>query len=62
MKGKYLGNRPMINWIRKVKNKGSIASNIWIGLIASFPSMGNWLAWKIGNGNQVKLDEDPFIG
>ena len=39
-----------------------MASNIWSGLVASFPCMGKWLAWKIGNGNQVKLSEDQYIG
>ena len=62
VKEKYLINKTVIDWIRNTNKKGSNASSIRRGLINYFPSMGNSLAWKIGNTNQVKIGEDSFIG
>lgn len=35
---------------------------MWIGLSEAYSSMGNWLAWKVGNGCELRLGVDPFIG
>jgi hypothetical protein len=31
-------------------------------MMESYPMIGNWLCWKIGNGKNVRVGEDPWIG
>jgi hypothetical protein len=31
-------------------------------LVEAFPLIGKHLAWNIGNGKQVRLGEDPWVG
>ena len=31
-------------------------------MVLDFPLIGNWTAWKIGNGKSVRLGEDPWVG
>ena len=31
-------------------------------LIKSFPLVGNWLAWIVGNGARVRIEGDPWVG
>lgn len=35
---------------------------VWKALMTSYPHIFNWLAWKVGDGRQVILGKDPFIG
>ena len=30
--------------------------------MSSFDVLGDWLVWKLGNGVQIKIGEDPLIG
>ena len=41
------------------KSKGS--SNIWNYLSHITHILYNWLVWKKGNGQCVKMEEDPFV-
>ena len=61
VQAKYLKNQPMIDWIRKGHYRGSWDPNIFFGLTVSFPNMGSWLEWKVGNGFQFRLRVDPYI-
>ena len=35
---------------------------VWKGLLSSLPWLKKWLAWKVGDGKQVILGKDHFIG
>jgi len=48
---KYLKNMLVVEWIRRGKNWIPSMSICWKGL-----------AWKVGRGDQVLLEIDPFIG
>jgi hypothetical protein len=50
------------SWIRRGIHKTSKGSLIWKHFICSLPIIKQWLAWKIGSGNQVIIGKDPFIG
>ena len=28
----------------------------------AFPIIGNWLTWKLGDGKNIKLELDPWVG
>ena len=59
---KYCLGLSLTDWIRspvKTHKNGSIG---WKWLILEFPFVGNWTTWKIGDGKQVILGEDPWSG
>jgi len=37
-------------------------SNIWRCVANFFPIVGDWLAWHVGNGKNIKAGQDPIIG
>jgi len=37
-------------------------SNIWKGLVIIMPWIKGCLVWDIGDGNNIKLGVEPFIG
>ena len=28
----------------------------------SFPLVGNWVAWQLGNGRSMRIGQDPWVG
>ena len=38
------------------------ASIIWRGFISTIPWIGKGLIWHVGNGSDIFLDADPFVG
>eukprot|EP00253_Pinus_taeda_P023807 PITA_23807 len=62
IKRKYIDLVPLEDWIRNpAKNKNN-ASVIWKETVESFRVIEQGLAWKIGNGQNVKIGKDPWVG
>jgi hypothetical protein len=61
MNSKYFPTLYISEWFREpLKSpKGSI---VWKGLVQAFPLVGNLIVWHIGNGEKVRLGEDPWLG
>jgi len=62
VKRKYIDPAPLEDWIRNpIKNKKNV-SVIWRVTVESFKVIEQGLAWKIGNGRNLKIGKDPWIG
>lgn len=62
VKGKYIDPTPLEEWIRNPdKNKNNV-SVIWKATVESFKVIEQGLAWKIGNGEKIKIGKDPWVG
>jgi hypothetical protein len=61
MNSKYFPTLSISDWFREpLKSpKGSI---VWKALVQAFPLVGNWTVCCIGNGEKVRLGEDPWLG
>jgi hypothetical protein len=61
MNSKYFPTLSISEWFREPlkSSKGSI---VWKALVEAFPLVGNWTVWRIGNGEKVRLGEDPWLG
>jgi hypothetical protein len=52
----------MKEWIQNLNKNVANGSSMWKALVSAFFIVGNFLAWRIGNGTKVKLGVDPWIG
>lgn len=52
----------MLNWIRDSKKNYKGNSNVWNSLSHAFSVVNDWLVWKLGNDQQIKVAEDPMVG
>jgi hypothetical protein len=59
---KYIEPLSVENWIRMPTKLIAISSIMWKALVLSFLLFGNWLAWRIGDGEKVRTGKDPWIG
>jgi ribonuclease HI len=59
---KYLGNLPLIDWIRKPSHYQQRASPFWKGLILSSKVILHWLRWRPGTGSDISLGRDKILG
>lgn len=59
---KYLGSRPLLNWLRKPMLLQNWASPFWRGLVASSKVILHWLRWKPGTGTQIRVGRDMILG
>ena len=52
----------LLDWIRvSVKKKRGI-SIFWKVVLCSFDLIGQFLVWKVGNGAEVRIGMDPWVG
>ena len=59
---KYIKKKYVIEWFREGKKNYTGASNIWRSLTCSFNILSDWLVWKPGNGEDIRIGVDPLIG
>ena len=52
----------LIDWIKIPNNSLKNGFVGWKSKVWAFPLIGNWIAWKIGNGKIFRLGEDPWAG
>jgi hypothetical protein len=50
------------DWIKNPIKTFANASIIWQVLIRSFPRIGNWLAYRVGDNKKVRLGLNPWMG
>ena len=59
---KYCPNGSIQDWISKGEKSFKNGSIGWKALVLAFPQVGNWLAWLVENGREVRVGEDPWSG
>jgi len=59
---KYLKKKSVIDWFREGRKNLKGIPNYWRALTSSLPIITDWLAWKPGNGWDIKIGVDPIIG
>ena len=50
----------LIDWFKIPNKLFKIGYVGWKAMVLGFPLIGNWTAWKIGNGKSVRLGDDPL--
>ena len=59
---KYCLDSSIVEWLRnpnKTYKNGSIG---WKDMVLDYPLIKQWIGWKIGDGNCVRVGEDPWMG
>jgi hypothetical protein len=51
-----------LDWIRSERKILQNVSNQWKALVLAFPVIGDFLAWKVGIGTQVRVGVDAIMG
>eukprot|EP00253_Pinus_taeda_P016622 PITA_16622 len=59
---KYIDPCPLEEWIRSQEKKSKQSSIIWKATIEGFSVIEQGLAWKVGDGRNVKIGRDPWVG
>jgi len=62
VKRKYIDPMPLEDWIRNTKKKGRNFSVIWKATVEAFKDIEQGLAWQVGNGENVRIGRDPWVG
>eukprot|EP00253_Pinus_taeda_P031398 PITA_31398 len=62
VKRKYIDPTPLEDWIKNLIKTQKNVSAIWKATLESFKVVEQGLAWKIGNGEKVKIGKDPWVG
>ena len=51
-----------LDWIRSTVKKKKNISICWKAVLWAFVLIGNFMVWKIGSGNAVRIGLDPWVG
>lgn len=62
IKIKYMDPLSIEEQIRQRNKPFPNASTMWKALVLTLPLLGKWKVWKLGNGQNIKLGVDPWIG
>lgn len=62
VKRKYIDPTPLEEWIRKESKKEKNGSVVWKATVEAFKVIEQGLAWQIGNGENLKIGKDPWVG
>ena len=62
MISKYCMNSSIIDWIRRLDKTHKNESIGWKSFVMSFPLIGDWMAWKVGDGKNIIIVVYPWIG
>lgn len=62
IRDKYLHGLSIIEWFRKPIKKTHDSSNVWNGLLDTFPMLNSFTGWLVGDGFQVRVGVDPLYG
>ena len=58
---KYLKMHLVVSWLRGKHFSIHGVSIFWRGFLQTLPWLGIFLAWKVGNGENVQIGIDPMI-
>eukprot|EP00253_Pinus_taeda_P022219 PITA_22219 len=59
---KYIDPLPLEDWIRSQNKKTKHSSVIWKATVEAFFVIEQGLAWKVGDGKNVRIGRDPWVG
>lgn len=59
---KYIWPLNIINWLRRPHWNRLGISAIWKATLEAMPLIRDNLLWRIGNGNAVRIGQDPWLG
>ena len=59
---KYISPLSLLDWIHVTVKKKRCMSICWKAVLWSFDLIGNFLIWKVGNGANVRIRVDPWVG
>jgi hypothetical protein len=59
---KYLRKKSVTGWFREERKSWSGISNIWRALTSTTPIITDWLAWKPGDGKDIRIGTDLIVG
>ena len=62
MKRKYISQDSVLDWVRHPVKSSSNASSVWKAVVASVQLIERGLAWQVGDGSQVRVGCDPWVG
>ena len=62
VKRKYIDPVPLEEWIRNPEKNKKNSSVIWKATVEAFTMIEEGLAWKVGDGRQIKIGRDPWVG
>jgi hypothetical protein len=59
---KYIALRTILDWLRRSQKPIHNVSNQWKEITLVFPIIGQFLAWKVGLGSQVRIGTYAIVG